>query len=839
MNKHFLFFFFVLLCGTMAAQEAIVENVDTASIEDEMVDIPTSFNAPKKYVIADVSVAGVKYYNTDQIIAISGLLSGDTITIPSEANAMAMKKLWANGMFADVKLNAKKVEGDRIFLEIYLKERPRIVGYSIQGVKKGDQDDLKEKLSLRRGSEFSEFVQNRSVDLIKKFYIEKGFRNVEVKVGFTNDSVIANGIRLYFQVDKKNKMRVKEFEFTGNKKIKSSQLRGAQKKVQRQRWYTFWRSSKYIDKELDEDKNNILEFYQERGYRDARIIGDSVWDIDKKHVGILYKIYEGNQYYYRNLTWTGNTRYPSQMLTNILRVQKGDVYDRVTMEKRLLTEDNSVTTMYMDDGYLFFNVQPVEVKIEGDSVDLEMRIYEGKQATIDNIYIQGNTKTNEHVIRRELFTRPGDLFSKTHIVRSIRDLAQMGNFDPEKLDVKPVPNPANETVDLTYVVEEKPNDQIELSGGWGNGMFVGTVGLRLANFAVGRMFEKDAWTPLPTGDNQTLTLRGQTNGSYYKAVSASFTEPWLGGKKPISFTTSLYYTHQNNAYYAWQTGTMTMQVLGASVGIGQRLKWPDNYFTLYNSIDMQQYILDNWTGQFMFSDGVSNNLSTKIVLGRNSTDQPIYPRRGSEFSLGLQITPPYSLLNGKDYKDPNMKDSERYHWIEYHKWTFRTAWFTSVVGDLVLAFKGQFGYLGYFNKDLGYSPFEGFDVGGDGMSGYSLYGIEVVGLRGYENSSLTPTYNGARVANVYDKFALEIRFPFVLQPQSTIYGLVFLEAGNAWTHLKDFSPFSVRRSAGAGVRIMLPMIGLLGIDWGYGFDKVPGSNEPSGGHFHFLIGMPF
>ncbi|MDR1225421.1 MAG: outer membrane protein assembly factor BamA [Prevotellaceae bacterium] len=810
------------------------EEVDT---ENQAVIV--DYAAPKKYVIADISVSGVKYSNTDQIIGLSGLSVGDTIAIPGESISQAMKKLWTFGMFSDVKVNSKKVAGDKIYLDIYLQERARILSYSIEGIKKGDREDLQNVLTIKRGSEYSAYLRTGAVNTIKKFYYEKGFRNVTVDVVVNKDSTLANGVRLLFVVDKKGKVRVKEIEFEGNKAVKPSQLRGAMKEIHRRRWYTFFWSSKYIDDKLAEDKAKILEYYNERGYRDARILSDSVWVINGKHVGIKFKMYEGHKYYYRNLTWVGNSRYPSDMLTDIMRIRKGDIYDKVTMEKRLLTEDNSVTTMYMDDGYLFFNVQPVEVRVEGDSVDIEMRIYEGKQATVSNIYIQGNSKTNEHVIRRELFIRPGDLFSKTQIVRSIRDLAQMGHFDPEKLDAKPTPNPADETVDLTFVVEEKPNDQLELSGGWGAGMFVGTVGVKLANFSTRRMFDKDGWRPLPTGDNQTLTLRGQTNGSYYKAISTSFTEPWLGGRKPISLTTSAYYTNQNNSMSFYQSGTSTMEVVGLSVGIGQRLKWPDNYFTLYNSVDLQRYILDNWTSQFIFSDGASNNFSFKIVLGRNSTDQPIYPRRGSEFSLGLQITPPYSLFSSKDYSDPDMKDSERYKWIEYHKWTFRTAWFTSIVGNLVFALKAQFGYLGYFNSALGYSPFEGFTLGGDGMSGYNLYGVETIGLRGYQNGALTAYSNGAQIANVYDKYTVELRYPFVLSPQSTIYGLAFFEAGNSWSDLSSFSPFSVKRSAGVGIRLMLPMIGLLGVDFGYGFDKVQGASKANGWEPHFIIGMPF
>jgi outer membrane protein insertion porin family len=834
-------------------EEYSTDEEDDASVDTANIDLPTNYSAPKKYIIADISVSGVKYHNTDQIIALSGLSRGDTISIPSEQNAQAMKKLWTNGMFSDVKLRAKRIDGNLIYLDIYLKERYRIVSYSLEGVKKSEREEVGAAIGLRRGSEYSEYLESKAVDAIKKYYIEKGYRNVFVQVKFAIDSGYQNGIRLMFDVNKGKKVRVKEFEFEGNKELSDRQLRKAQSKVQRFRWYTFWRSSKYIDKDLEEDKDKIIEQYQEKGYRDAKIIGDSTWAINDKHIGILYKIYEGRRYYYRKLTWSGNTRYPSEMLTAMLRVKKGDIYDKVTLEKRLISDpDNSVSTLYMDDGYLFFNVQPVEVKVDGDSVDLEMRIFEGKQATINEIVIQGNTKTNEHVVRRELFTRPGDLFSKTHIVRSIRDLAQMGNFDPEKLDVKPVPNQRDETVDIIYVVEEKPTDQLEISGGYGAGTFIGSIGMKFSNFSMRRVLEKGAWRPFPSGDNQTVSIRGQTNGSYYNSVSLSFSEPWLGGKKPISLTTSFYYVSQSNATYLGASADKFLRMVGVSVGVGRRLKFPDNYFTLYHSVDLQQYRMTNWadsygTPYFMLATGVSNNFSIKTIFGRNSTDQVIYPRRGSEFSLGLQITPPYSLLSGKNYK--NASDADKYHWIEYHKWTFTTKWYTQIVGDLVFAYKMQFGYLGYFNSDLGYSPFEGFDVGGDGMGGsYSYTGTELIGLRGYPNSSLTPIYNGQRVAHVFDKFSVEIRYPFVLSPASSIYGLIFFDAGNAWTHLREFDPLSVRRSAGVGVRLILPMLGMLGIDWGYGFDPIPDFTSPtakkttpvpSGSNFHFVLGLPF
>jgi outer membrane protein insertion porin family len=824
-----------------SATPATTSLADTAIAPQ--VTLAKDYAAPKKYVIAGITASGLKYYNTDRAIALSGLAVGDSITIPSDKAANIIKKMWTNGMFSNVKLSASKVEGDRITLDLYLEERPTILRYDIKGVKKGDKEELQTSLHIRRNHEYSEYFKNACVDIIKRFYYEKGFKNVEVDATVIPDTTVGSGVSLIFDVKKNDKVRVKEINFDGNKAIPSSKLRGAMKEVHRKRWYTFWRSTKYIDAKLDEDRQHIIDYYNERGYRDAAILDDSVWVISSKRVGIKFKLYEGKKYYFRNITWVGNTRYPTDFLANnVLRLHKGDVYDLVTLEERLHgNEKNSVSDIYMDEGYLFFHVSPIELRIDNDSVDVEMQIYEGKQATINSVLIEGNTKTNEHVVRRELYTRPGDLFSKSNIMTSMRYLAQMGHFDPEKLEPKLQPNPADETVDITYKVEEKPNDQIELSGGWGGGMFVGTIGLKLTNFSTRNVFDKKAWKPLPSGDGQTLTIRGQTNGSYYSAVSLSFTEPWFGGRKPNSFSASVYYTFQNSygyntSYTLWQNSGNTMEVIGGSLGLGRRLKWPDNFFTLYNSFDYQRFILHDWQSQFIFTDGTANNFSFKTVLGRNSTDQPIYPRKGSELSIGLQITPPFSLFKAKDFYDnPDLTQQEKYKWIEYHKWTFRTAWYSQIVGDFVFALKTQFGYLGYFNKKLGYSPFEGFDVGGDGMSGYSLYGIETIGLRGYTNSALTPTVP----ANVYDKFTVELRYPFILQPQSTIYALIFFEAGNVWYDIEKFNPFSMKRSAGVGVRLMLPMIGLLGIDWGYGFDRIAGAASPSGSNFHFMIGTPF
>lgn len=790
------------------------------------------------YTIYGITVSGVKFFDTDQVIALTGLNIGDTLHIPSDAYGVAIRKLWDYGLFSDVQFTATKISGDSLYLNIHLQERPRIVSWVVSGTSKSDRDEIKESLSIRRGSEYSEYMAVTSTDIIKRYYAAKGYLDCQVNISVKNDSVVANGIHLNFEVDRKKKIRVKELDFIGNREISSKKLRKAMKETHRISWNIF-NSTKFIQKELDNDKKHIIEYYQERGFRDAQILSDSVYRIGEKRVGITIRLFEGNKYFFRNITWVGNTKFVTPYLNTLLKLKKGDVYDKITLEKRLSTDENSISTLYNDEGYLFFNVEAVETSIQGDSIDIELRVYEGKPATINRINIAGNTKTNEHIIRRELYSRPGELFSKTAVMRSIRELAQMGHFDPEKLDVSPVPNPADETVDITFKVEEKPNDQLELSGGWGNNMFVGTVGIKFTNFSARRMFEKDAWRPVPSGDNQTVNIRAQTNGSYYKALNLSFSEPWLGGKKPNSFSASLYYTAQDNSKYFYSIGDQSMKVFGGSVGLGRRLEWPDNYFTLFTSLDYERYMLHNWTGRFLFTDGVANNLRIKFMLSRNSTDQAIYPRSGSNFSLSLQLTPPYSLLNGKDYKDPDMTDQEKYRWIEYHKWNAKAAWYSAVVGDWVVAVRGEFGYLGFYNKNLGYSPFEGFELGGDGMSGYNMYGIETIGLRGYANTSLTPYYNGVYVANVYNKFTMELRYPFILSPQSTIYGLVFFEGGNSWRDIQDFNPLSIKRSAGVGVRLLLPIVGMLGIDWGYGFDKIPGRAGDNGGNFHFLIGMPF
>lgn len=831
---------------------------------------------PKKYCIKDITISGNKYLDPIGLISVSGLAVGDTITVPGDDVTKPIRKLWDQGLFSDVKVTATKIEGENIYLDIFVQERPRISGITFQGIRKGETEDLKELLKLRVGGQITESILENSVRIIKKHYYEKGRLNTQVDVIQKNDTVIANGVKITFDIKKNSKVKIREIAFEGNNVYKDSRLRRVLKKTHR-RDFNIFKASKYIESDYIEDKQNLIAFYNEHGYRDAIILKDSIYKINDKRIGIKLKVSEGSQYHIRNIQWLGNTKMSSVALDLILGMKKGDVYDKSLLDKRLFTDENSIATIYMDDGYLFFQLDPVESNIEKDSVSLEMRIYEGDQATVNQITIVGNTKTNEHVARRELWSKPGDLFSKSDIQRSVRQLSQLGHFDPEKLDCKPFPNPANGTVDLKYVLEEKANDQFELSGGWGANMFVGTAGIRFANFSIRRIFDKGSWRPVPSGDGQSLSLKASTNGSYYKSFSISFTDPWFGGKKPTSFSVSLYHSIQNNATYAYQASSEYFKVTGGSVGIGTRLKWPDDYFTLYHEVSIQNYLLRNWSsGYFLFTDGQSNNFSYKITLGRNSTDQIIYPRTGSNFSLSVQLTPPYSMFKGNNFwvysaskanaletkyiayykknntsyteedasdyaKDRVSQDqiADKYKWIEYHKWTGRAQWYMALVQNLVLYTNAQFGALGYYSKNLGFSPFESFDIGGDGMSGYNLYGRETIGLRGYLNSSLTPLVGGVREGNIYDKYTMELRYPISLKPQAAIYLLTFVEAGNAWSNFDEVNPFNVYRSAGVGVRMFLPMLGMLGIDWGYGFDNVPNNSSANKGQFHFVIGMPF
>lgn len=810
----------------------------------------TDYDNPKTYVIGGFKVTGINYLREEQILSLTGLKKGDKITIPSEELSAILKRIWLQRYFSDAGfyIDSLSANKDTCILALHLQERPRVSRWEFSGIKNSEKTDLQERLKLRRGGELSDYIIKSSTDIIKKYYKEKGFLKTDVKILQENDTVIKNAVRVKFDIDRGPKVKVKEINFEGNGEVKASKLARAMKKTKDMRLMNLLKSKKFNEKEYENDKASLIQVFNEAGYRDARIASDSIYYITDDRIGIDFKIDQGKKYYFRDITWTGNSVYNTEQLNNILMIKKGDVYDVVTMEKRLYGDPKQqhldVRKQYMDNGYLFFNIMPVELNIEGDSVDVEMRISEGKQATFNNVIINGNTITNEKIARRAVFTRPGYLFSQSDFERSIRELGSIGHFDPERFQSEAgwnlIPNPNNNTVDIAYNLEEKPNSQLELSGGWGGNTFVGTVGVSFNNFSIKRLFKKHAWRPVPLGDGQTFAIRFQTNGTYYTALSASFMEPWLFGKKPTSLSISTYFTRETNSYYYYQTSDEYMEVFGVALGLGTRLKWPDNYFVLYHELSWQTYRLQNWNYNFLFNTGKSHNASYKISLNRNSTDQPIYPRGGSDLLLSLQLTPPYSLFRSKNTDYSKMSDQQKYNWIEYHKWTFKGSLYTKIVGDLVLKTSANFGYLGYYNRDLGYSPFEGFQLGGDGMSGYNTYGSEIIGMRGYPNASLTPIINGAYAGNVYDKFTLELRYPVVLQPQSTIYALVFLEGGNCWSDIKDFNPFSIKRSAGVGLRVMLPIVGMLGIDWGYGFDPVPNEGLKRGGsQFHFMIGQQF
>ena len=840
--------------------------------------VEVDYTRPRKYIVGDVAVEGNTYFSSNQIVSQTGLLKGREVTIPGDEITSAIKKLTTRGFFEDVGIYVDHFSParDSVYLTIKIMERPRVSKYTYTGIKSSEKKDLQERLNLRRGGEFSDYVKESSIGIIKRYYAEKGYLLCDVDVQTQKDSMVRHAIQVNFNIDKGPKVRIKDINFIGNEHVSDYTLAKSMKKTKSNKFYNFFNSKKFNEKEYPEDKKNLISAFNEAGYRDARIVRDSVYLVDvvskngkvKKRICIDLEFDEGNKYYFRDVTWTGNSVYSAETLNEVLKIQKGDVYDKVSLQKRLYgggkQTDYDVSKLYRDNGYLFFQLSPVETNIQNDSVDVEIRISEGKQATIGNVVINGNDLTNEKVVRRQIYTRPGYLFSQSDFERSIREISSLGQFDPEAImsegGYSIVPNQLDNTVDLIYNVTEKPSSQLELSGGWGGNTFVATVGVSFNNFSTQRFFDKNAWRPVPLGDAQNLAFRFQTNGTYYTALTASFTEPWLFGKKPTSLNLSAYYTRQTNSYLALNilSHDRQMEVFGFSASLGKRLKWPDSYFVLYNGLSWQTYKLTNWySGYFIFDDGLANNLSYTVNLSRNSTDQMIYPRSGSEFSASLSLTPPYSVFRKYDYDDegnkfsvPSYKDVDysnwssqnRYRWIEYHKWKFSASQYIKLVGDLVLMAKAQFGYLGYYNRNWGYSPFEGFLVGGDGMSGYSTYGSDVISLRGYENYALTPylptSYNSngyAYAGNVYDKFTVELRYPVILQPQSTIYVLGFLEGGNCWSDIRKFNPFQIYRSAGVGVRVFLPMVGLIGVDWGYGFD----SSSKGGSQFHFIIGQQF
>lgn len=872
-----------LICGLLMHNNAFAQ-------QDTIPAIDLNYELPKKYYIEEISVSGVTHADKNQIISVSGLKIGDVITNATgdDRCRQAIKRLWAQNSFGNVDILIVKTEEDKAWVEIVLTERPHIMRWEIKGLKKGKTKDVMEILTLRRGGSLSDYVIQSNVAKIKKYFAEKGYLNTEVDVTIKNDTILKNAVNITFQVDRKSKVKVREINFEGNEKIRSGKLKAAMKGTKEKgfAFHAIFKSRKFVESKYEEDKDKVIEYYNRKGYRDAEIISDSVYKIaDKKgffkrifkksdnkvldnRLAINLKVHEGTRYYFRNIKWVGNTKYPTEYLHRVLRIKKGDIYDRVLLKERLDTDDESVMTyFYHDNGYIFARANPVEINIVGDSIDLEIRIFEGEQARINRVTIAGNTKTNERVVRRELRTVPGDLFSVSKFKESIRMLSAMKYFDAEELSKKAggfvKPNDVESTVDLNYELTEVSNDQFELSGGWGARMFVGSVGVTFNNFAASRALDLKSWRPVPTGDGQTLGLRFQTNGKRYQQFSISFMEPWLGGRKPINFSVSAYYSNQTsiyNPYYDYGSGygyggygyggypyynynydsNESMKVLGLSAGLGHRLKWPDNHFTLSYNVTLQRYKLKNWTGGFLFSNGNANNFSLEFAFGRSSIFNPIFPRQGSSFSVRLKMTPPYSLFdNSKNYAEMNL--TEKYRWIEYHKWLVDASFFQPLIGeDLILMAKAQFGYLGYYNKAWGYSPFEGFVVGGGGMSGYVMYGQDIIALRGYEDNSLTP-YDNSRNAyqgNVYNKYTMELRYPVIMQPASQIFVLTFLEGGNCWSSINQFNPFDIKRSVGLGVRVNLNIVGTLGLDWGYGLDRIEG-RDMKRGQLHFVMGHTF
>jgi outer membrane protein insertion porin family len=823
-------------------------------------------NSPKKYEIAGITVSGVKNYEDFVLIGFSGLSVGQVVSVPGDEITSAVKRFWKHGLFSDVKITATKIEGKKVWLDIALKQRSRISEIIFTGMKKSDREDLEAKLGLVKGNQITPNLIDRAKKIIRKHYEEKGFRNVEVDIREKDDLSKENNVIVEISVDRKQKTKVNRIFINGNSALSSNKLQRTMKKTnEKSRLVNFFRQKKFVTTDFAADKDLVIKKYNELGYRDAIILKDSIAKVNEKLVNVYLTIDEGKKYFIRSIKWVGNTVYPSDFLSTVLRLKAGDVYNQKLLEDRTQTDEDALANVYMDKGYLFFNIEPVEVNVQSDSIDLEMRIFEGRQATINKVIITGNDRLYEHVIRRELRTKPGQLFSKTDIQRSAREIAQTGHFNPENMDIRPTPNPENGTVDILYGLESKANDQVEFSAGWGQTGIIGKLSLKFTNFSVKNLLNPSTYKGIiPQGDGQTFTISGQTSGSYYNSASISFMDPWFGGKRPNSFSASAYYSKQtgisnafNNNYggysgygyggysnYGYQNTYVNsidpdkyMEMLGISLGFGKRLTWPDDYFVFSSEFAYQRYNMSNWD-YFIITNGVSNNISMTLSLSRNSTDQPVYPRNGSNFTLSVQVTPPYSLFDGKDYANMSFYNPDKFRWVEYHKWKFKSRTFTPVSNNqkLIFSTRADYGFVGHFNKDKK-SPFETYYMGGDGMSGFSgLYATETIGLRGYSNGSLTPQ---GQEGYAYSRIGMELRYPFMLQPTSTIFGMVFAEAGNAWHDIGSFNPFQLKRSAGAGVRILLPMIGLLGIDWAYGFDKVNGNRQYSGSNFHFIIGQEF
>jgi len=807
---------------------------------------------PLEYEIGGITVSGTKTTDPNAIKLFTGLQVGDKVTVPGERISKAIQNLWDQKLFSDISIEAAEIRGRTIFLHIIVTEKPRLSRFKFEGVTKSEGDKLRDEIQLIRGQQVNDAVLANTRTMIRKYFVDKGFQKATATIIERTDTLMENSVLLILKVDKGPKVKIKDVTFTGNEEVPSKRLRRAMKKTKRKRWYNIFGGSKFISSDYKADKNAMLDVFNEKGFRNAAIVKDTMYYVNEKRVRIDITVDEGQKFHWRNVYITGNTKHDSDTLKSILNIKKGDVYNKKLLDSRLYMNPTGrdISSLYMDDGYLSFYPDPVEILVEGDSIDLDLRIREGRQFRIRSILIKGNSKTNEHVIRREIRTKPGQLFSRSDVMRTQRELSTLGYFNPETLGVNPIQDPRSGTVDLEYTVEEKPSDRLELSGGWGAGRVVMSLGVSFTNFSLRNTFKKGAWTPLPAGDGQTLNLRAQTNGRFFQSYSMSFVEPWLGGRKPNSLSFSGYCSVQSNGettYINTAEGRLRnpnlqkLVIWGTTLGLGKRLTWPDDYFILRQNLSYQNYDLRNFSSGgvvFDFVNGNSNVLAYQFQVSRNSVDQPFFARTGSDITFSVKATPPFSLWfpGGRDFR--TLPPEQRYQWAEFHKWKFTTQWFNMLTRsksghNLVLMARAGFGFLGRYNDAVGNSPFERFYLGGAALTGFQLDGREVVGLRGYDDFSLSPNIGNFVVA----KYTTELRFPVSLNPSATIYTLAFAQAGNTWNSFDTFDPFKLYRSAGVGLRLFLPMFGPMGLDYGWRLDDVPGQPNMARSQFHFTIGI--
>ena len=876
-----IFVLFIVIMGLLAGNNRAMAQETAPDSADVEKPVVLYSGTPKKLEIADIKVEGADNYEDYVIIGLSGLSKGQVISIPGDEITQACKRYWEHGLFSDVSITDDKEEDGKVWLTIHLRMRPRVSEIRYSGVKKSEREDLEERIGMIKGGQVTPNIIDRAETLIKRYFDDKGFKNAEVFINQKDDPAHDNQVIVDINIDKKEKIKVHRIEIEGNFALTDKKLKRVMKKTnEKGKLLNLFRTKKFVEENYEADKQLIIDKYNELGYRDAMIVEDSISQYDDRTVDVYMRIEEGQKYYLRNITWVGNTLYTAEQLALYLQMKKGDVYNQKLLDQRLNTDDDAVGNLYYNNGYLFYRLDPVEVNIVGDSVDLEMRISEGRQATINKIMISGNNRLYENVVRRELFIRPGQLFNREALMRSYREIAQMGHFDPEQINPNIQPRPEDGTVDIDWELVSKANDQVEFSAGWGQTGIIGKLSLKFTNFSLANLLHpgENYRGILPQGDGQTLTISGQTNARYYQSYSISFYDPWFGGKRPNAFSVSAFYSRQtdissqyyndalyNNFYNNYYSGMYgygmynygnylnyenyydpdkSVQMFGLALMYGKRLNWPDDYFQFTAELSYQRYILRDWQ-YFMVTNGNCNDLSLNLTLSRSSIDNPIYPREGSEFSFSLQITPPYSLFDGKDYSQYNQNNQDDINamqrWVEYHKWKFKSKIYIPLMDRFtvkrtpVLMARVDFGLLGHYNK-YKKSPFGTFEVGGDGMTGYSTYGTETIALRGYENGSLS---SYGREGYAYARLGIELRYPLMLETSTSIYALTFLEAGNAWQEVSDFNPFDLKRSAGVGVRIFLPMIGMMGIDWAYGFDRVWGSRSYGGSQFHFILGQEF